>query len=372
MGRACWAAVALALASTACTPVAPVATVAPSFDDRAFSDALDKQLSALEAEGFGGAVVIEQGQRVVFSRGYGYANREAGVRFTPDTVAQVASITKSQTAAAIAMLIGDGRVALTDPLGKFVPEAPEPGRSRTIAQLLAHSSGLADTCTDDFVRQSERMLVDKCLALPLAYPVGSDNYSNMGYSALALVVQRVTGMNWEAALKARVWQPLGLTGIATQFPRVPPAQLARGYDKGVASPELSHRIEALKGDDWALRGNGALSASARSMVRYVDRVVDGTKGLPPSVRTMLLAPVPGQEGKVREGFGMVFRYNDAGQMIRMGHSGSDGVFLSYLGWLPRNDVRFYFVGNNGEDEAQKALTAVLVAMSRIPPRSHHT
>lgn len=348
---------------------APAPAPSPPYADvAAFVSDLDAQLAALAAEGYGGAVVVERGDEVLLARGYGYANRAAKVPFTVDTVAQIASVTKSQTGAAIAALVASGRVALSDPLGKFVPEAPEPGRSRTIAQLLTHSSGLADICTDDFVRQPEAMLVSRCLAMPLAFPVGEDNYSNLGYSALGLVIERVTGKPWEAALRELVWRPMGVEGIATQFPRVPPAQLARGYLNGVEQPELTGQLRKLGGEDWALRGNGALSASARTMIRYVDAVVDGGQVYPPAALALLRQPVAGQSGRVREGYGMVFRYDEAGEMTRMGHSGSDGVFLTYLGWLPKNDVRFYFVGNNGEEEAQKALGAVIRSANRIPPR----
>lgn len=354
--------------STATPSSSPSGTTVVPFDNTAeFAAELGLQLRQLEKSGYAGTVLVEQGHQVLFAQGYGYANRRARVRFTPDTVAQIASVTKSQTGAAVAALIAKGQVALSDPVAKFVPEAPEPGRSRTIAQLLTHSSGLADICTDDFVHQSEETLVTQCLARPLAYAVGEDNYSNLGYSTLGLVTQRVTGKPWEEAVRQLVWEPMGITGIASQFPEVPEKEIARGYLAGVEHPELSAQLRKLNTDDWALRGNGSLSASTRSMIRYIDAVVDGSTAYPAAATALLRQPVTGQVGAVREGFGMVMRYDQAGAMTRMGHSGSDGVFLSYLGWLPKNDVRFYFIGNNGEDEAQKALTAVIRTLARIPP-----
>lgn len=359
----CLAASTLGIATPSSAGAAPALATA---NDQALSQ-LDAALTDAAAKGFGGAVIIEQGGKTLLSKGYGFADRERKIAFTPDTVAQIGSITKSQTAAALATLIAEGKVKLSDPLSKYVPEAPEPGRSRTIAQLASHSSGLLDSCTDDFDRQSESMLIGDCLARPLAHSPGEDNYSNMGYSLLALVIQRVTGKNWEEALRERVWEPLGMKAVGFYFRGRPDDLFAHGYLKDVKQPVISRSIAKLQGDDWALRGNGGIQASPRAMIRFIDGIVDANRGFPRDARKILLAPVPGQTGDVREGFGFAFRYNEDGSLYRMGHAGSDGTFFSYLCWFPANDVRFYFVGNNGEDEAKAVLLQALKAASHLQP-----
>jgi CubicO group peptidase (beta-lactamase class C family) len=329
--------------------------------------AIDQALTDAAAKGFGGAVIVEQGGKTLLAKGYGFADRERRIPFTPDTVAQIGSITKSQTAAALVTLIAEGKVKLSDSVSKFVPEAPEPGRSRTVEQLASHSSGLLDSCTDDFEPQSEAMLISTCLARPLAHKVGEDEYSNMAYSVLALIIQRVTGKPWEEALRERVWNPLGMKAVGFYFRGVPDDQFSRGYLKNVEQPVISREIAKLHGSDWALRGNGGIQASSRAMIRFLDGVLDPNGGYPAAARKILLSPVPGQSGDIREGFGFAFRYNDDGSLYRMGHAGSDGTFFSYLCWFPANDVRFYFVGNNGEDEAKAVLLTALKAASHLPP-----
>lgn len=326
---------------------------------------IDRQLTDAAAKGFGGAVIVQQGGETLLAKGYGFADRRRKIRFTPDTIAQIGSITKSQTAAALATLIAEGTVSLSDPVSKFVPEAREPGRSRTVAQLLSHSSGLLDSCTDDFEKQSEAMLVDDCLARPLARAPGEDNYSNMGYSTLALIIQRVTGNSWDEAVRERVWEPLGMKHIGFYFRGQPDGLFAHGYLKNVEEPLISRSIAKLGGRDWALRGNGGIQASSKAMIRFIDGVVDGR--LPAEARTLIMAPVPGQSGDVREGFGFAFRYNDDGSLYRMGHAGSDGTFFSYLCWFPASDVRFYFVGNNGEPEVKPVLVLALKPVSHLAP-----
>jgi CubicO group peptidase (beta-lactamase class C family) len=336
-------------------------------DTQATIAQIDKVLTDAAAKGFGGAIIVEQDGKTLLSKGYGFADRERRIPFTPDTIAQIGSITKSQTAAALVTLIAEGKVKLSDPVSKFVPEAPEPGRSRTVAQLASHSSGLLDSCTDDFDQQSEAMLISTCLARPLAYKPGEDNYSNMGYSVLALIVQRVTGKPWEEALRERVWAPLGMKDIGFYFRGRPDDLFARGYLNNIEQPVISREIAELHGNDWALRGNGGLQASSRTMIRFLDGILDPNGGYPPAARKILLSPVPGQSGEVQEGFGLAFRFEPDGTPIRVGHSGSDGTFFSYLGWLRQNDVRFYFVGNNGEDEVKPVLQQALKLALHLPP-----
>jgi CubicO group peptidase (beta-lactamase class C family) len=363
---ACVAAVAALLTQTAAAQPAPAQPATTA--DQAIAT-IDQALKDSAAKGFGGAIIVEQGGKTLLSKGYGFADRERRIPFTPDTVAQIGSITKSQTAAALVTLIAEGKVKLSDPVSKFVPEAPEPGRSRTVAQLASHSSGLLDSCTDDFEPQSEAMLISTCLARPLAHKVGEDEYSNMGYSVLALIVQRVTGKPWEDALRERVWNPLGMKAIGFDFRGVPDDQFSRGYLKNVEKPVISREIAQLNGSDWALRGNGGIQASSRTMMKFLDGILDPNGGFPPAARKILLAPVPGEAGEVEEGFGLAFRYEANGNPIRMGHAGSDGTFFSYLGWLRQNDVRIYLVGNNGEPEVKPLGQMALKQALQLPPLS---
>ncbi len=363
---ACVAAVAALLTQTAAAQPAPAQPA--TTPDQAIAT-IDQALTDAAAKGFGGAIIVEQGGKTLLSKGYGFADRERRIPFTPDTVAQIGSITKSQTAAALVTLIAEGKVKLSDPVSKFVPEAPEPGRSRTVAQLASHSSGLLDSCTDDFEPQSEAMLISTCLARPLAHKVGEDEYSNMGYSVLALIVQRVTGKPWEEALRERVWNPLGMKAIGFYFRGASDGQFSRGYLKNVEQPVISREIAKLHGSDWALRGNGGIQASSRTMMKFLDAILDPNGGFPAAARKILLAPVPGQSGEVQEGFGLAFRYEADGNPIRMGHAGSDGTFFSYLGWLRKNDVRIYLVGNNGEPEVKPLVQLALKQALQLPPAS---
>ena len=361
---------AIALVVGSCGNAQPVSepsaqTVAVPMQ-RAIDD-IDALLSAAVQTGFGGAVIIQQGDHLLMAKGYGFANRDRRIPFETSTIAQIGSITKSQTGAAIATLIAEGKVSLHAQVGRYIPEAPEPGRSRTIAQLLSHSSGLLDICGNDFARMSEAKLVSDCLARPLAHPPGEDHYSNTGYSVLALVAQRVTGKPWQDLVRTNVWAPMGLRDIGFYFSGRSDDRFARGYLNNVTQPVISRSVAKLGGEDWALRGNGGVQASAETMIRFLNGLLSPTGGLSPAARRQMLAPVPGQSGEVREGYGLAFRYDPQDKLVRMGHAGSDGTFFSYLGWMATNDVRLYFVGNNGEPQVKPLLQETLKRVLQLPP-----
>ena len=123
---ACVAAAAALLAQPAAVQSAPAQ---PAMTAGQSVAAIDRALTNAAAKGFGGAIIIEQSGKTFLSKGYGFADRERRIPFTPETVAQIGSVTKSQTAAALVTLIAEGKVKLSDPVSKFIPEAPEPGRS---------------------------------------------------------------------------------------------------------------------------------------------------------------------------------------------------------------------------------------------------
>jgi hypothetical protein len=80
----------------------------------------------------------------------------------------------------------------------------------------------------------------------------------------------------------------------------------------------------------------------------------------------MLKPVGVADDGVAEGYGLFFRTDETGKLYRVGHSGSDGTFFSYVGWFPQTDVQFYFVGNNGEDQVKPLLRDVLSTVGDLP------
>ncbi len=92
----------------------------------------------------GVSIVVVKDGKTVFKKSYGSANLEHGIANTPQTVFQIASVSKQFTAFAIYLLAKEGRLALEDDVRKYIPELPPYGKTIRIRHLLAHTSGIRD------------------------------------------------------------------------------------------------------------------------------------------------------------------------------------------------------------------------------------
>jgi CubicO group peptidase (beta-lactamase class C family) len=168
----------------------------------------------------GVSVVIVEDGTVVLERGYGIAQLEHDAPITPATVFHVASVSKQFTAFAIALLEQEGKLSVDDEVRTYIAEFPDFGERITLRHLINHTSGVRDQWEllgmagwrlDDVITK------DQVLALmrrqrELNFRPGSEYlYSNMGYTLLAEIVERVSGQGFNAFLDERVFRPLGMT-----------------------------------------------------------------------------------------------------------------------------------------------------------------
>ena len=88
------------------------------------------------------ALVVIRGGEVIKMKGYGFANLEHDVPVTPDTVFELASVTKQFTAAAIMVLVEEDKIKLEDSISQYLPDSPEHWKGITVRHLLTHTAGL--------------------------------------------------------------------------------------------------------------------------------------------------------------------------------------------------------------------------------------
>ena len=315
-------------------------------------------LTHMDESGFSGAVIYERRGQALLVASYGLADREQQVPFTLETVAQIGSISKQFTATAALLLVDDGVLDLNTPISEYISEAPLPGGNATLHQLMTHSSGLAPYCgTSDFEVMPIAVLISDCLARPLAFePDSMPEYSNMGFSVVAAVIERVTGQTLESFLNDRIFVPNGMTHTGYLFEGE--QAFAVGYLHDENRGIISDRIAEISPDYWNLKGNGGIQSPATEMRRWYE-VLMGDGNLPPSVRGALLTPRIHSDGTQWIGYGWYLRQDDEGTLFEIAHSGSDGVFFSYFWVDPTTDTFFYIVGNAGEEVTLSALREIL-------------
>ncbi|HEX9927806.1 MAG TPA: serine hydrolase domain-containing protein, partial [Pyrinomonadaceae bacterium] len=130
--------------------------------------------------------VIKDGQ-IVYVKGYGFSNVEHQVPVKPETVFQSGSIGKQFTAAAVMMLVEEGKINLEDKIGKYFADAPETWRNITVRHLLTHTSGMGDYPRDFDLRAdyTEDELYKRIKLAPLTFQPGEKwAYSNLGFVTL--------------------------------------------------------------------------------------------------------------------------------------------------------------------------------------------
>jgi CubicO group peptidase (beta-lactamase class C family) len=144
---------------------------------------------------FQGTVLVARGDRVLYEKGYGFANVELGVRNTPAQVFRIASLTKVFTQVLLGSLVEQDRLALDAPLARYLPGFPR-GDSITIEMLRLHRAGIPNLNSIPFDEEARGpntldSLVRVIAKTPLDFSPGSRRrYSNGGYALLAAVIER--------------------------------------------------------------------------------------------------------------------------------------------------------------------------------------
>ena len=169
----------------------------------------------------GCALGIAQDGKVVYTHGYGMANLEYSVPITPSTIFEAGSVSKQFTAGTIQILARQGKLSLDDDIHKYLPEVPSFGYKIAIRNLLNHTSGIRDQWELLTVMGrppgSAVHTLDEILELvnrqkELNFLPGDEYlYSNTGFSLLAWIVKRASGMPLAEFSAKEIFQPLGMT-----------------------------------------------------------------------------------------------------------------------------------------------------------------
>ena len=291
--------------------------------------AADSLLTGLHARGwFNGAVVLGR-EKELYAGGFGPANVQAGVAFTPDTPADGASVAKTFTAATVFMLVEDGRLDLDAPVRRYLPEYPH--AQTRVRHLLTHSAGLPEADYDffnDLIPPARIRTTTLLLAIlreqgfrPAFEPGTRFRYSNLGFDVAALLVERISGKPWERFLRERVFGPLGMRSA---FLRA--ARLANW--PGVRTLSYRHAADSLIVNDVfdheGFYGGSNLYFSARDLFRWS--------------RSFYTRPVL-SKATIRRGVGAA--------VLRDALDGSGGSSrINFLGWYyPAHGRRYHYPGS---------------------------
>jgi CubicO group peptidase (beta-lactamase class C family) len=179
------------------------------------------------------------GNKLVYSGATGFANVKDKRPATPKTLYRIASMSKSFTAMAILKLRDEGKLSITDPVSKYIPEINNAGALTTdappitILNLLTMSAGFPEDNPwgDRQLADKDQEVIDH-LKNGISFsnvPGVTFEYSNMGFALLGMIIRKVSGEPYETYITKNIMQPIGMTDSKWEYSEIPADVFAPGY-----------------------------------------------------------------------------------------------------------------------------------------------
>jgi CubicO group peptidase (beta-lactamase class C family) len=358
-------------------PVVASQATAPAASAASQSQAVDAAFAAWTKTTPGCAVGVSEQGRVVLEKAYGMADLEHDAPNLPSTIFEAGSVSKQFTAAAVLMLVKDGRIGLDDPVQKYIPELRDYGAPLTIRHLLTHTSGLRDWGSLAGIAGMPRGsraythghvvdILSRQVALNFV-PGTKWSYSNSGYNLAAVIVARVSGMSFAEFSRTRVFQPIGLTHTSWRddFTRVVPGR-AIAYDTAPGN----RYAQDMPFEN--VHGNGGLLTTVGDLLKWNEALATGSlSGIALANQQQTMATLP--DGRaLHYGFG-VFRGDYKG-VPEVYHSGATAGYRAFLTYYPSARLSVAVLCNAGNANATQLTRAVsdLYLGDRLKPNAPRT
>jgi CubicO group peptidase (beta-lactamase class C family) len=285
----------------------------------------------------GCAVGVSKDGLTIFSRGYGMADLEHDVPNTAGTIFEGGSLSKQFTAAAIMLLVMDGKLALDDDVRDYVPEVPDYGTTITLRHMMTHTSGLRDWGSVAQISgwgRGERShdhsdvidIVSRQSALNFE-PGHEYSYSNTGYNLLAIIVGRVSGMSFAEFSEERIFEPLGLehTQWRDDYRRIVKGRSAAYTALQGGAFQINRPIEYV-------HGNGGILTTVGDLLTWNQALTTGRLGGPEFVALMH------ETGRLNDGSEIVYagglQVTVSAGVPAISHTGSTAGYRAFTSRYP--------------------------------------
>ncbi len=260
------------------------------------------------------------------------ADLEHDVPNSAETIFEGGSLSKQFTAAAIMLLVMDGKLSLDDDVRDYVPEVPDYGTEVTLRHMMTHTSGLRDWGSVAQISgwgRGERShdhadvidIVSRQSALNFE-PGHEYSYSNTGYNLLAIIVGRVSGMSFAEFSKKRIFEPLGLEH--TQW-RDDYRRIVKG--RSAAYTALADGTFAISRPIEHVHGNGGILTTVGDLLTWNQALTTGRLGGPEFVALMH------ETGRLNDGSEIVYaaglRIAQHAGVAAISHTGSTAGYRAF-------------------------------------------
>ena len=327
----------------------------------------------------GAAVLVLEGDKVIFEKGYGLADLGTGARIDGNTSFNLASVSKQFTATAILQLVEKGKLKLTDPVAIFFPEFRYAlWKEVRIKDLLSHSSGVPDE--RGYLTREQKIAGDEDLATEYMkdldhlhfLPGSAYEYVNPTYVLLGKIVEKVSGEPFTEYVRKHVFEPAGMDRTV-YFDRdrqdlIP--SMAHGYEYADVSDMPEERTAGDMPDkkDWyeydfgeetffATRPDGGIYTSVREFVKW-EKALRANTLLGPELTAEAMSPhtlvsgSPWSDYQNRPntwyGYGWFIEPATESSPLRVYHTGDNGGFKILAARYPDQDVLILVFANRSD------------------------
>ena len=311
--------------------------------------------------------IVYQG-KLVYQRGFGYADVDANIPVTPNTGFRIASISKTFTAVAIMQLVEQGKIALDDRVEKYVPwfrarTKDADSKNITIRQLLAHTGGIwrdGDTAHwEDGIFPDHAALKKSFSRQALVFEnLTRFKYSNFGFALLGEVIANVSGEHYDEYVTTHLIAPLGMTRTAPDFKKEHDAWLAKGYGRPI--PHTA-RETITPTPTYAYAPAAGFLSTVPDLAKYLAALSLAQKKenlLVHNESKKKLMRKHGGTGVAHEWYGLGFEISTIAQRKIVGHGGLCAGFGTHLSLDVENDLGVIVLTNTYESSCEALAVGI--------------
>jgi CubicO group peptidase (beta-lactamase class C family) len=303
------------------------------------SEHINSQLDQLinkriKDELFNGSILITKKNKTLYKKSFGYSNIDKAYNINDHSVFKIGSITKQFTAALILKLIEQGRLEIKDDISKYVTEVDYKNKI-TVEQLLNHTSGIPNYYFfEDYIafkaeELSTKDMLEKIVIKPLDFAPGTNyKYSNSGYYLLGIIIEKVTGMSYNNAIKALITEPLKLNSTSVSDKH---ALLVNGYKRFYNKLIPSDAINIM-----VPYSAGAMISNLEDLLKWHNALFNGFLSKK-SLKSMI------KPQKENYGYGLWINNTDYGKKIW--HTGGIDGFRCIMSYYPEKDIHLIILTN---------------------------
>ncbi len=297
----------------------------------------------------GGVITIERNGKVIYNKAFGLADLEHNVPNTTASILEAGSVSKQFTAAALLLLVQEGKVSLDDDVRKYIPELPVYEAPIRVRHLMNHTSGLKDWGSvgalsgwprTTRVYTLELALQIICRQQSLNFEPGTEySYSNAGYSLMVAIVERVSGQTLADFTRIRLFEPAGMknTRWRNNFREVVPNRSV-AYRRTAGTYEQEMPFEHV-------HGHGGLLTTTEDLITWNHQLAN------PTIGGSGLAALRTEQGKLKNGSTISYagglfigKHNGYREIT---HTGATAAYRAVLSWYPEKKLGIAILSNDG-------------------------